>query len=182
MLCNLKKKKRTISLQKWLSVNVGCLNVVTPCSTSPVWPSEFLTGHCDPHLKFMLGALMIAADISCNQWMCTIILKGLFWMSQSFPVLWPHSGELRTKKVPSDENTELKGSPFKAGVGQYIAMLATLTARDFFLADFYPSGPFTCIFSKSSSDFFPVLAVASTGCCVGPQNKIGHPAGCRFLC
>ena len=61
-------------------------------------------------------------------------------------------------KVPSDENTELKGSPFwdvvnalspvslKPGVGQYVAMHATLTARDFFLANFYHSGPFTCIF------------------------------------
>ena len=47
-------------------------------------------------------------------------------------------------KVPSDENT----------VGQYIAMHATLTARNFFLANFYPSGPFTCIFSKTSPEFF----------------------------
>ena len=39
-------------------------------------------------------------------------------------------------KVPSDENTELKGSFLKPGVGQYIAMHATLTARDFFLANF----------------------------------------------
>ena len=35
----------------------------------------------------------------------------------------------------------------------YIALHATLTARDFFLAFFYPSGPFTCIFSKTSPDF-----------------------------
>ena len=45
--------------------------------------------------------------------------------------------------------------PLKPGVTQYIAIHATLTARDFFLAYFYPSGPFTCIFvSKTSSDFF----------------------------
>ena len=72
--------------------------------------------------------------------------------------------------------------PLKPGVGQYIAMHATLTARDFFLADFFPSGPFDWIFSKTSPDFFPVLAVAHAGSCVGPQNKIGHPAGCRFPC
>ena len=61
-------------------------------------------------------------------------------------------------KVPSDENTELKSAPFKLnpGVGQYIAMRATLTARDFFFANFYPSGPFTCIFSKTSPEFFRV--------------------------
>ena len=75
----------------------------------------------------------------------------------------------------------LKVLPLKPGVGQYIAVHATLTARDFFLANFYPSGPFTCTFSKTSADFFPVLAVANTSSCVGHQNKIGHPTGCRFL-
>ena len=64
-------------------------------------------------------------------------------------------------EIPSCENTELKRSPFKAGVGQYIAIHATLTARDFFLASFYPSGPFTCIFSKPLM-IFPVLVVANT--------------------
>ena len=36
--------------------------------------------------------------------------------------------------------------PLKPVVGQYIAIHATLTARDFFLANFYPAGPFICIF------------------------------------
>ena len=35
-----------------------------------------------------------------------------------------------------------------------IAVHAALTARDFFLAYFYPSGPFSCIVSKTSPDFF----------------------------
>ena len=62
-------------------------------------------------------------------------------------------------KVPSGENTELKRSPFKAWSRSiYLDIHATLTARDFFLAYFYPSGPFTCIFSKTSPNFFPVLA------------------------
>ena len=63
------------------------------------------------------------------------------------------------------------------GVGQYIiAIRATLTDRDFFLAYFYPSSTFTCIFSKTSPDFFPALALANAGSCVGPQDKIGQPA------
>ena len=37
-------------------------------------------------------------------------------------------------KVPSGENTELKRSPCKAWSSQYIAIHATLTARDFFLS------------------------------------------------
>ena len=96
----------------------------------------------------------------------------------------PHSGELRTQKLKSHlmRTQSLKILPLKPGVGQYIAMHAMLTARDFFLANFYPSGPFTCIFSKISPEFLLELAVANTSFCVGPQNKIGHPAGCRFPC
>ena len=57
------------------------------------------------------------------------------------------SGELRTKKLKSHllRTQSLKVLPLKPGIGQYIAIHATLTARDFFLAIFYPSGPFTCI-------------------------------------
>ena len=73
--------------------------------------------------------------------------------------------------VPSGENAELKGSPFKAWSRSVIAIHATLTAWDFFLAYFCPSGPFTCIFSKTFPDIFPVLTVANTGSCVCPQNK-----------
>ena len=42
-----------------------------------------------------------------------------------------------------------------------MAIHATLTARDFFLAYIYPSGPFTCSFSKPLP-IFPVLVVANT--------------------
>ena len=52
--------------------------------------------------------------------------------------------------------------PFKPGVGQYIAIHATLTARDFFLAYLDTSGPFTCIFSKNSPEIFPLFTVANT--------------------
>ena len=107
-----------------------------------------------------------------------------FVFSPDVILLW-----LTGLKAPTNEHQTLDGktaranvSPLKPGEGQYIAIHATLTARDFFLAYFYPSSPFTCSFSKTSLDFFPVLAVANTGSCVGLQNKIGHPAGCRFPC
>ena len=35
---------------------------------------------------------------------------------------------------------------------------------------------------QNLSHAFPVLAAADTGSCVGPQNKIGHLAGCGFPC
>ena len=37
-------------------------------------------------------------------------------------------------------------------------------------------------FFQNLSRFSPVLAGTNTGSCVGPQNKIGHPVGCRFTC
>ena len=65
------------------------------------------------------------------------------------------SGKLRTQKLKSNllRTQILKVLPLQLGVDQYIATHATLTARDFFFANFYSSGPFTCIFSKTSSKF-----------------------------
>ena len=74
----------------------------------------------------------------------------------SFLFKLPRSGELRLQKLKSHlvRTQSLNVLPLQPGVGQYIAIRATLTARDFFLAYFYPSSPFTCIFSKTSPDFF----------------------------
>ena len=47
---------------------------------------------------------------------------------------------------------------------------------------FLPSQSIHLHFFKNLFWFFPVLAVAKAGSCVGAQNKIGHPAGCRFPC
>ena len=71
------------------------------------------------------------------------------------------SGELRTQKLKSHlmRTQSFKVLPLKPGIGQYIAMHAMLTARDFFLANFYPCGPFTCIFSKP----FPSFSCVSYG-------------------
>ena len=67
----------------------------------------------------------------------------------------PRGGELPTQKLKSHlvRTQSLNILPLKPGVGQYTAIYATLTARDFFLAYFYPSGSFTCTFSKTSPDF-----------------------------
>ena len=71
--------------------------------------------------------------------------------------------------------------PFKPGAGQYIAIHAKLTASDFFLAYFYLP-VHSLAFFPIPLPIFPVLAVANTGSCVGPQNKIGHPDEYRFPC
>ena len=67
-------------------------------------------------------------------------------------------------KVPSGERTQsLNILPLKPGVGQCIAIHVTLTSTDFFLAYFYPFGPFTYIFSRTSSDF-PCVGCGCVGC------------------
>ena len=67
----------------------------------------------------------------------------------------PCSRELQIQKLKSHlvGTQSLNILPLKPGVGQYIAIHAKLTASDFFLAYFYPSGPFTSIFSKTSPNF-----------------------------
>ena len=109
------------------------------------------------------------------------------WWSQSLSasLATPRSGELRTQKFKSHlvKTQSLKILPLKPGVGQYKAIHATLTARDFSLASFYPSGHSPAFF-PNLSQFFPVLAVANTRSCVGPQNKIVTllDAGSRVEC
>ena len=97
---------------------------------------------------------------------------------------FPRSGELRTQKLKSHlvRTQSLNVLPLMHGVGQYRAIHATLTARDFFLAYFYTSGPFTCIFSKTFPNFPLCWLWLTHGSCVGLQNRIGHSAGCRFPC
>ena len=75
----------------------------------------------------------------------------------------PRNGELRTQKLKSHlvRTQSLNVLSLKPGVCQYIAIHAALTARDVFLAYFYPPGPFICIFSKPFL-ISPVLAVANT--------------------
>ena len=75
----------------------------------------------------------------------------------------------------------LKVLLLKPEVGQYIAMHATLTAKDFFLAN-STLPVHSPAFFPNPSQVFPVLDAANTGSCVGPQNKISHLAGCRFPC
>ena len=68
-------------------------------------------------------------------------------------------GELQTQKLKSHllRTQCSKVLPVKSGAGPSITMHATPTVRDFFPANFYPSGPFTYIFSETSPKFFLCL-------------------------
>ena len=99
------------------------------------------------------------------------------------PTPTPRSGGPRMQELKSHlvRTQSLNVLPVKPGVGQYVAMHATLTAgsSSLFISILPVHSP---AFSPNLSLFFPVLAVANTSSCAGPQNKIGHPAGCRFPC
>ena len=85
-------------------------------------------------------------------------------------------------KVPSGENTELKRSPFIAW-SRSVYSYTCYAYCQWLLPCLFP--PFQSIhlhFFQNLSRFFPVLALANTGSCVGPQNKIGQPAWCGFPC
>ena len=53
-------------------------------------------------------------------------------------------------KVPAGENTELKCSPFKAWSRSMYSQTCYAYCQEFLPCSFLPSGPFTCIFSKTS--------------------------------
>ena len=82
-------------------------------------------------------------------------------------------------EIPSDENTELKGAPIKAW-SQLPSMQCLLPGVSSLLISTLPVHS-PAFFPKPLLSF-PVLPAANTGSCVGPQNKIGHLAGCRFPC
>ena len=79
-------------------------------------------------------------------------------------------------KVSSAENTELKRSPFKACSRPAYSHTCYARCQEFFPCLFLPFQFIHLHFPKPLRIFFPALAVANTGSCVGPQSKIGQPA------
>ena len=85
-------------------------------------------------------------------------------------------------KVPSVENTDLKGSAFKARSRSVYSHTCCAYCQWFLPCLFLPFQSIHLHFFQNLSWVFPVLVVTNTSSCVGLQNKIGHPAGCRFPC
>ena len=88
----------------------------------------------------------------------------------------PRSRELRTR------NTELKGSPCKVWSRSVYCYACHAYCQGFLPCQFLLFRFIHLHFFQNLFQVFPVLAAANTGSCVGPQNKIGHLARCRFPC
>ena len=111
--------------------------------------------------------------------LCREMVAGRKWLPPSIAPQWGAAdAEI---KVPSVEDTELKGSPFKACSRSVYSHTCYAYCRQGFLPClFLPFRSIHLHFFQNLSHFFPVLAVANTGSCVGRQIQIGHPVGCRF--
>ena len=120
----------------------------------------------------------------CNDGFALICKSLMLWLVVHPPLppppAPPRSGELRTQKLKSHllRTQSFNVLPLKPGVGQYLAIHATLTARDSFLISTLLAH-LSALFPNLSQDF-PVLALANTGSFVGPQNRIGHLVRCWF--
>ena len=85
-------------------------------------------------------------------------------------------------EVPSGENTELKRSPFKAWSRSVYSHACYTYFQGFLPCLFQHFRSIHLHFYRNLSRFFLCWLWLTQGSCVGPQNKIGHPAGCRFPC
>ena len=93
-----------------------------------------------------VGFFLFVTAVCCHSCLVCHLTKCLL---QLCVAAVPRSGELRTQKLKSHlvRTQSLNVLPFKPGVGQYIAIHATLTAKDFFMS-------IHLHFSKTSPDFF----------------------------
>ena len=85
-------------------------------------------------------------------------------------------------KVPFGENTELKRYPFKAWSRSLYSHTCYAYCQGFLPCLFLNFRSIHLHFFQSLPRFFLCWLWLTHGSCVGPQNKIGHPAGCRFPC
>ena len=85
-------------------------------------------------------------------------------------------------KVPSGENIEFKCSPFKGWSRSVYSHTCYAYCQGFLPCLFLPFRSIHIHFFQNLFRFLLCWPWLTHGSCVGPQNKIGHPAGCRFPC
>ena len=121
------------------------------------------------------GTCIVKSESDVYLWLHEVLCFSLTWLPQ-----WGAAdAEI---KVPSGENTERRRSPFKAWSRSVYSHTCYAYCHGFLPGLFLPFRSIHLHFFQNLSRFFPVLTVANTGSCVGPQNEIGHSAGCRFPC
>ena len=125
-------------------------------------------------LEHCVETVMLCSLCCLERCVETVTLRSLF----------PRSGELRTQKLKSHlVRTELKRSPFQAWSRSVYSHTCYAYCQGFLPCLFLPFRSIHLrFFPKSLPNFFLCWLWLNTCSCVGLQNKIGHPAGCRFPC
>ena len=131
---------------------------------------------CDIKTKFGCRRIRNSEDIAESHILIT-------WAFTVTLTLTPQWGAADAEiKVPSGENTELKRSPFKAWSRSVYSHTCYAYCHGFLPCLFLSFRSIRLHFFQNLSWFLPCWLWLTHGSCVGPQNKIGHPAGCRFPC
>ena len=103
------------------------------------------------HAHCYSGALYERMNI--YKWRLTISSQNNVCSQRQVPPKAPQWGAADAEiKFPSGENTELKRSPFKAWSRSVYSHTCYVKCQGFLPCLFLPSGPFTCIFSKTADD------------------------------
>ena len=85
-------------------------------------------------------------------------------------------------KIPSGENTVLKHSASKAWSRSVYSHTFYAYCQGFLPCLFLPFWSIRLHFFQNLSRFLLCWLWPAHGSCIGPQNEISHPAGCRFPC
>ena len=119
------------------------------------------------------------------EWWCIIMRQCVVWKSWftifNAKVIAPQWGAADAEiKVPSGENTELKCSSFTAWSRSEYSHTCCAYCQIFLPCSFLHFRSIHLHFLQNLSKFFLCWLWLTHGSCVGLQNKIGHPAWCRF--
>ena len=130
-----------------------------------------------------LGSSYVTVDNFFNYDTVDNFFSFFFFFPSSSSLLPPQWGSADAEiKVPSGENTELKRSPFKAWSGSVYRHTCHTYCQGFLPCLFLPFRSVHLHFFQNFSRFFLCWLWLTHDSCIGPQNKIGHPAECRFPC
>ena len=167
--------------------------IVFPVVSSIKWSmSATLNETCDLNTQSVLvnviwwgGMVQLRPVPKCDGLVCllpfqytaTSLLE--IWLLSAIPQWGAADAEI---KVPSGESTELKRSPFNAWSRSVYSHTCYGYCQGFLPCLFLPFWSIHLHFFQNLSRFLLCWLWLTHDSCVGPQNKIGHPAGCRFPC
>ena len=144
----------------------------TPWGASKLPPQCHEPHHCRTRRK----------GIRHSRFLCSSSFMSLLLFQHCFHITPQWRAADAGIKIPSGENTEVKHSPFKAWSRSVYSHACYAYCQGCLPCSFLPFRSIHLHFFQNLSHFFLCWLWLTHGSCVGLQNKIGHPARCRFPC